>query len=169
MDVLSEVLKAVKLGGALFYNAEYFALWCFRAPASRTVAPYLSSDPRHVILFKLLTEGRGYAHVEGNDRQLPLSAGTVSAFRRAIHTSWETVCPSHRWTTRKRRNKPYLRASRSPARAEVERSANSLRLHGLRSTTQPGLPWRAAAHHKSQHPRRLLGPMAGKFHPPFGG
>ncbi len=46
MEVLSEVLKAVKLDGALFYNAEFSAPWCFRAPASRTVAPYLSSDPR---------------------------------------------------------------------------------------------------------------------------
>jgi hypothetical protein len=46
MDVLSEVLKAVKLDGAIFHKAEYSAPWCFRAPASRTVAPYLSSDPR---------------------------------------------------------------------------------------------------------------------------
>lgn len=46
MDVLSEVLKAVKLDGALFYNAEFSAPWCFRAPASRTVAQFLSSDPR---------------------------------------------------------------------------------------------------------------------------
>jgi hypothetical protein len=47
MDVLSEVLKAVKLDGAIFYNAEYSAPWCFRAPASHAVAPYLSPDPRH--------------------------------------------------------------------------------------------------------------------------
>ena len=44
MDVLSEVLKAVKLDGAMFYNAEFSAPWCFRSPASRIVAPYLSSD-----------------------------------------------------------------------------------------------------------------------------
>ena len=36
MDVLSEVLKVVKLGGALFYNAEFSAPWC--APRS-TLAP----------------------------------------------------------------------------------------------------------------------------------
>jgi Cupin len=47
MDVLSEVLKAVKLDGAIFDNAEYSAPWCFRAPASHAVAPYLSPDPRH--------------------------------------------------------------------------------------------------------------------------
>ena len=28
MDVLSEVLKAVKLDGAFFYNGEFSAPWC---------------------------------------------------------------------------------------------------------------------------------------------
>ena len=37
MDVLSEVLKAVKLDGAMFYNAEYSAPLVFRAPASGTL------------------------------------------------------------------------------------------------------------------------------------
>lgn len=80
MDVLSEVLKAVKLDGALFYNAEFSAPWCFRQPASRTMAPYLSSDSKHVIVYHLLTEGRGYAHVEGDGRPLPLDAGDIVIF-----------------------------------------------------------------------------------------
>lgn len=77
MDVLSEVLKAVKLGGAMFYNAEFSAPWCFCSPASPTLAPYLSAGSRHVIIFHLLTEGRGYAHVEGDDRLPPLKAGDI--------------------------------------------------------------------------------------------
>jgi AraC-like DNA-binding protein len=80
MDVLSEVLKAVKLDGAMFYNAEFSAPWCFRSPASRTLAPYLSPDSRHLIIFHLLTEGRGYAHVEGDLRPVPLNAGDIVIF-----------------------------------------------------------------------------------------
>jgi len=80
MDVLSEVLKAVKLDGAMFDNAEYSAPWCFRAPASHLVAPYLSRDSRHVIIYHLLTEGRGYAHVEGDGRPLHLDAGDIVIF-----------------------------------------------------------------------------------------
>ena len=80
MDVLSEVLKAVKLDGAMFYNAEFSAPWCFRSPASRTVAPYFSPDSRHVIIFHLLTEGRGYGHVEGDGRPVPLDAGDIIIF-----------------------------------------------------------------------------------------
>jgi len=77
MEVLSEVLKAVKLDGALFYNAEFSAPWCARSIDARTVTSYLSPNSGHVIMFHLLTEGRGYAHVEGDDRPLPLNAGDI--------------------------------------------------------------------------------------------
>ena len=80
MDVLSEVLKAVKLGGAMFYNAEFPAPWCFYSPPSPILAPYFSVDSKHVIIFHLLTEGSGYAHVEGDDRPLSLSAGDLVVF-----------------------------------------------------------------------------------------
>jgi AraC-like DNA-binding protein len=82
MDVLSEVLKTVKLDGAFFYNGEFSAPWCFRSPASRAVAPYLSPDSAHVIIFHLLTEGRGYAHVEGESKGVHLTAGDIVIFPR---------------------------------------------------------------------------------------
>jgi AraC-like DNA-binding protein len=80
MDVLSEVLKSVKLDGAFFYNGEFTAPWCFRSPASRAVAPYLAPDFKHVIIFHLLVEGRGYAQVEGDVRPVPLNAGDIVVF-----------------------------------------------------------------------------------------
>lgn len=80
MDVLSEVLKAVKLDGALFYNAEFSAPWCFRSPPSRLVAPFLSPFPKHVIMYHLLTEGRGYARLEEDGQSVPLSAGDIVIF-----------------------------------------------------------------------------------------
>ncbi len=79
MDVLSTVLKTIKLEGAMFYNAEFSAPWCFRAPPSCRVAPYLTTQPRHVIMYHLLTHGRAYAHVEDGKR-LPLSAGDIVVF-----------------------------------------------------------------------------------------
>ena len=102
MDVLSEVLKAVKLDGAMFYNAEFSAPWCVRSPTPRTVASYLSPNSKHVIIFHLLTEGRGYAHVEGDGRPLPLNAGDIVIFPHGDATHlWETVRPSNRWTAHK--------------------------------------------------------------------
>ena len=78
MEVLSEVLKAVKLDGALFYNAEFSSPWCAHSIDAHTVTSHLSPNSQHVIIFHLLTEGRGYAHIEGDDdRMLPLNAGDI--------------------------------------------------------------------------------------------
>ena len=79
MDVLSEVLRAVTLEGAVFYNAEFSAPWGFRSPPSRTVAPYVSPASGHVIIFHLMTEGRCIATVEGGER-VPLVAGDIVVF-----------------------------------------------------------------------------------------
>lgn len=80
MDVLSEVLDTVHLDGAMYYNAEFSAPWCFRSPRSSLLAPYLSDTRRHVIIFHLLTEGRGYAHIDGDGRPVVLDAGDIVIF-----------------------------------------------------------------------------------------
>jgi hypothetical protein len=63
MDVLSEVLKVVKLQGALFYNGEFSSPWSFCSPHSRTIAPYVAPGAMHVIIYHLLTEGRASARL----------------------------------------------------------------------------------------------------------
>src|SRR6185295_12134366 len=55
VDVLSEVLRAVKLDGALFYNAEFSAPWAAHSIDARTVTSYLSPNSQHVIIFHLMT------------------------------------------------------------------------------------------------------------------
>lgn len=79
MDVLSDVLKAVTLEGAVFYNAEFSAPWGFRAPHSRRVRPLLAPRGGHIIMFHLLTEGRGSAALDDGD-SLPLVAGDIVVF-----------------------------------------------------------------------------------------
>jgi AraC-like DNA-binding protein len=79
MDVLSTILKTVKLEGAMFYNAEFSAPWSIRAPHACLLAPYLSSEPRHVIIYHLLTHGRAYGNVENGER-VALSAGDIVVF-----------------------------------------------------------------------------------------
>src|SRR5262245_17263488 len=79
MDVLSEVLKVVRLEGAIYYNAEFSAPWSFRAPPSRVVLPYFAPGGGHVIIYHLLTEGRCFAGLEEGER-IPITAGDVVIF-----------------------------------------------------------------------------------------
>jgi AraC-like DNA-binding protein len=75
MDVLSEILRVVKLEGALFFNAEFTAPWCL-ASGSRAMAPYLAPAAGNLIIYHFLTEGRGYAELADGHRE-ELTAGDI--------------------------------------------------------------------------------------------
>jgi len=80
MDVLSEVLKVVKLQGALFFNGEFSAPWRVRAGDScRKMAPLLAPGAGHVILYHLLTEGRARVRLDDGSH-LDMSAGDIVIF-----------------------------------------------------------------------------------------
>src|SRR4029453_1971148 len=79
MDVISEVLKIVRLEGALFFNAEFSAPWCISEPQSTVKAPYLSPEAGHLIIYHFLTEGRAYARLPDGRRE-ELTAGDIVIF-----------------------------------------------------------------------------------------
>jgi AraC-like DNA-binding protein len=76
MDVLSEVLSAVRLEGALFFNAEFSAPWCMRSSGAEGIAPLLPPSGAHVIPFHFLTDGRAYASLDEGER-VELNAGDI--------------------------------------------------------------------------------------------
>lgn len=76
MDVLSEVLKVVRLQGALFYNAEFSSPWSVYAASSGDLARYFSSGVESVVIYHLLTEGRATVRLESGQR-LDLEAGDI--------------------------------------------------------------------------------------------
>jgi len=79
MDVLSEVLRVVKLEGAVFFNGEFTAPWCLRTSGSTGIATYLSPEAGHLIPYHYLTEGRAYARLpEGRNEEL--IAGDIVIF-----------------------------------------------------------------------------------------
>ncbi len=79
MDVLSEVLKAVKLQGAMFYNGEFSSPWSLCSPASSLIAPHLDANAGHVIIFHLLTEGHASARLLDGE-PIALDAGDLVIF-----------------------------------------------------------------------------------------
>ena len=79
MDVLSEVLRMVRLDGALFFNGEFSAPWCISEPRSTAIVPYLSPEAGHLILYHFLTEGSAYARLPDGRRE-ELTAGDIVIF-----------------------------------------------------------------------------------------
>jgi AraC-like DNA-binding protein len=75
MDALSELLRVVKLSGAVFFNAECAAPWCVKSPPSARIAPYVGFPGCHVIEFHLIAAGTGYIRV--GTETTPLTAGDI--------------------------------------------------------------------------------------------
>jgi AraC-like DNA-binding protein len=76
VDVLSEVLKVVKLQGALFYNGEFSSPWCVNASSARALARQFAPGAEHVIMFHLLTEGHAFVRLDSGERET-LTAGDL--------------------------------------------------------------------------------------------
>jgi AraC-like DNA-binding protein len=79
MDVLSEVLRVVKLQGAVFYNGEFSSPWSLRSPPSRSIARFIAPGAEHVIIYHLLTEGSAVVRMEDGARA-DLAAGDIVVF-----------------------------------------------------------------------------------------
>jgi AraC-like DNA-binding protein len=75
MDALSELLRAVKLSGAMFYKAEGSKPWRVRAPPARKLGRYVAANASHMIEFHLVTQGEGYIRV--GEETTPFAAGDI--------------------------------------------------------------------------------------------
>lgn len=75
MDALSELLRAVKLSGAVFFNAQCAAPWCMRSPPSSFLCRYVAAESSHVIIFHLIAGGRAWLRI--GDDTVSLAAGDI--------------------------------------------------------------------------------------------
>lgn len=58
MDALSDVLRLVRLTGAVFLDAEFTAPWCISAPSGVEVCTKHMPQAQHVVVYHLVTEGQ---------------------------------------------------------------------------------------------------------------
>jgi len=79
MDALSEVLGAVRLTGAVFFDMELHAQWSYLTAPARKIADVLMPDADHVIPYHLVTEGTCYARLPDGD-PVELRAGDLILF-----------------------------------------------------------------------------------------
>ncbi|MCB9602609.1 MAG: AraC family transcriptional regulator [Sandaracinus sp.] len=75
MDVLSDLLRAVRLSGAVFFRADFSAPWGLTSPDAEQLSQALLPNARRMVLFHYLQRGSCWVQV-GGDRQ-ELHAGDV--------------------------------------------------------------------------------------------
>ena len=138
MDVLSEVLKVVKLQGAMFFNGEFSSPWSFCSPPSHAVAPYVAPAAGHVIIYHLLTEGRASARLVDGERII-LDAGDIVIFPHGDAHFIENGPPTKAVDMVKELGANFFPGVEAVAPGWRRGGYEiRLRLHGVRATAEPG-------------------------------
>jgi AraC-like DNA-binding protein len=75
-DTLSEVLRSVRLHGAVFYYVECTPPWAAEAPPARDIAAAIMPGAEHVMEYHVVVRGSGWATVIGHE-PIRLEAGDV--------------------------------------------------------------------------------------------
>lgn len=78
-DTLSDVLRGVRLRGAVFFNISGSSDWAAEAPAAKDLAPLLMRGVEHVVEYHAVEHGSCWAEIPGGP-SVKLSAGDVVMF-----------------------------------------------------------------------------------------
>jgi len=76
MDALSDVLRAVRLSGAFFFDVQACAPWCAETPLGSSVVEKMFPGSDHLICYHLIMEGSCWATLEGQE-PIKLVAGDI--------------------------------------------------------------------------------------------
>ena len=82
-DTLSDVLRAVRLRGAVFYYIDGTSPWVAEAPPAREIIPAIMPGAEHMIEFHGVIEG---------SCSRPAAAGTTSPATRSATTGLSSTC-----------------------------------------------------------------------------
>jgi AraC-like DNA-binding protein len=78
VDVLSDVLRAVRLTGAIFFDVEQSAPWVAETPAATVIASNVMPEAEHVIMFHVVTSGGCWAEIlDGSIPPIRMTAGDI--------------------------------------------------------------------------------------------
>ena len=77
MDALSDVLKSVRLEGAMYLNAEFTAPWCIRGECTVPGVRQRLAGAEHVVFFHFLTDGCCKVRLSDGGQTLDASAGDL--------------------------------------------------------------------------------------------
>src|SRR5512143_282337 len=83
VDVLSEVLRAVRLRGAVYYNVQASTPWVAEAPVARELAPFVMPGSEHVIEYHVVMSGSCWGGLIGEPAVF-LEAGAILVFPHGV-------------------------------------------------------------------------------------
>lgn len=81
MDVLSDVLRVVRLSGAVFFTADFSSPWAIESPIPDMLPSAVMADAECVVLFHILVEGECEVECQGHP-QTRMASGDVIVFPR---------------------------------------------------------------------------------------
>ncbi|MEO8065031.1 MAG: AraC family transcriptional regulator [Pseudomonadota bacterium] len=76
MDALSDVLRAVRLSGAFFFDVQAHCPWVAETPQGKTVVDAMFPGSDHLVCYHLIMNGSCWLELEGED-PIKLSAGDI--------------------------------------------------------------------------------------------
>jgi len=78
-DALSDLLRSVRLRGAVFYYVSFRGDWSAQASAAREIAEAVMPGCEHVMEYHMVAKGKGWAAVDGL-QPVALAAGDIVMF-----------------------------------------------------------------------------------------
>jgi len=78
-DTLSEVLRSVRLRGAVFYDLCFGHEWAAEAPPAKEISKVVLPDAEHVMEYHVITKGSGWAAIVG-EAPVRLETGDIIMF-----------------------------------------------------------------------------------------
>ncbi len=81
-DPLSEVLRTVKLTGALFFVVDATSPWGVEVPRADLFGPLILPRAQHIVSYHIILQGSGYASIPGM-KPMRFAAGDVIVFPHA--------------------------------------------------------------------------------------
>lgn len=80
MDVLSDVLRVIRLSGGVQFRTEYSAPWSIETPPPSQVAVLLQATSQRVVAFHIVAEGTCWVEIDGWADPKLLSRGDIIVF-----------------------------------------------------------------------------------------
>ena len=83
MDALFDILRVVRLSGAIFFHAEFTAPFSYEAARIEDLAPLVEPTSERLVIFHLIIEGECWIELSTGER-VRLQAGDVALLPQSI-------------------------------------------------------------------------------------